>query len=88
MQLIYNCPLCAAGQGHFETRSDGGDCNADTTEAVGTRRLKSMNPNTDLRNPRSHQHLCQGLTTHVPEDWTGLKKKKNSSLCSSNFLYV
>lgn len=32
--------LFAAGQGYLKTRSDGGDCNVDTTEAVGTRELR------------------------------------------------
>lgn len=54
---ISNSPLhvVSVGQGHLETRSDGGDCNVDTTEAVGTGRLKSF-PNCDLATkPRSHQ---------------------------------
>lgn len=52
-----NPPLYAVsvGQGHLETRSDGGDCNVDTTEAFGTGRLKSI-PNFDLATkPRSHE---------------------------------
>lgn len=27
--------LLSAGEGHLKTRSDGGDCNVDTTEAAG-----------------------------------------------------
>ena len=38
MSLSY---AVSVGQGHLETRGDGGDCDVDTTEAIGTGRLKS-----------------------------------------------
>lgn len=51
MWVIYNSLLYAdsVGQGHPETRSDGGDCNVDSTETVGTGRLKRTDPNCDRR---------------------------------------
>ena len=35
-----SCWLVSAGQGHPETRSDGGDSDDDTAETSGTRGLK------------------------------------------------
>lgn len=67
---MYNSLLyvVSAGQGHLETRSDGGDCNVDATEAVGTGRLKSTNPNCSLvTKPISHQAAMSG-TDQQAED--------------------
>lgn len=55
----------SVGEGHLETRSDGGDCNVDTTEAVGTGGLKSI-PKCDIATKLSSQ-LSMSWTDHPSE---------------------
>ena len=58
--------MLSAGQGHLETRSDGGDCNVDATEAAGTGGLDSPNSTFDLiTKPRPHQTYVS-KTDHLP----------------------
>lgn len=67
MHLIYSHPICTvvAGQGYFETRSDGGDCYVDATEDFGARRLKSTNANFGLHIEQPEQGLAIYLRTHL-----------------------
>lgn len=61
-RLIYYSLLYAhwVGQGHLETRSDGGDCDVDATEAVGTGRLKST--------ARGHNQAAMSTTDQLFKD--------------------
>lgn len=52
MLLIY---VVSVGEGHLKTRGDGGDCNVDATEALGTGGLKSPKP---CHKSKSHQASC------------------------------
>lgn len=60
--------LLSAGQGHLETRSDGGDCNVDTTEAAGTGGLESTNLNCDLVTKLGSHQTYMSRSNHLPED--------------------